>query len=72
MQFSVGMVGNRGEQADYRSEELEQLQRIDALFEHNLHQHPSFGKVCNTGSTVITVDGSGDVQRCHFVNTSYN
>lgn len=58
---------NRDEQADYRPQELEQLQQIDALFEHNLHQYPSHGKTCNTGSQVISVDGSGNVQRCHFV-----
>ena len=58
---------NRDEQADYRPQELEQLQQIDALFEQNLHQYPSFGKECNTGSSVITVDGSGEIHRCHFV-----
>ena len=58
---------NRDEQADYRTQELEQLQQIDALFEHNLHQYPSHGKTCNTGSQVISVDGAGNVQRCHFV-----
>ena len=58
---------NRDEQADYRPQELEQLKQIDVLFEQNLHQYPSFGKECNTGSSVITVDGSGEIHRCHFV-----
>ena len=61
---------NRDEQAHYHPQELEQLKRIDALFEHNLHEYPSLGKACNTGSRVISVDGSGNVQRCHFVKQS--
>ena len=35
-----------------------------------MHEYPSLGKLCHTGSTVISVDGSGNVQRCHFVKQS--
>lgn len=61
---------NRDEQPDYQQTELELLKRLDPLFEHNLHQYPSEGKSCNTGSQVISVDSSGNVQRCHFVKQS--
>ena len=61
---------NRDEQLDYQHNELELLKRLDPLFEHNLHQYPSLGKPCNTGSQVISVDGAGNVQRCHFVKQS--
>lgn len=61
---------NRDEQAAYQAQELALLDSIDPLFEHNLHHYPSFGKSCNTGSEVITVDGNGNVQRCHFVKQS--
>lgn len=61
---------NRDEQADYRHPELTMLKQIDPLFEYNLHHYPSQGKACHTGSKVITVDGAGDVRRCHFVKQS--
>ena len=61
---------NRDEQATYHIQELSLLKNIDPLFEYNLHHYPSFGKPCNTGSTVISVDGNGNVQRCHFVKQS--
>lgn len=61
---------NRDEQADYRPQELDVLRQLDPLFEHNLHQYPSAGKPCNTGSHLISVDGAGNVQRCHFVKQS--
>ena len=61
---------NREEQAAYQAQELALLESIDPLFDYNLHHYPSFGKQCNTGSEVITVDGDGNVQRCHFVKQS--
>ena len=61
---------NRDEQAQYLPSELAQLHSIDHLFEHNLHYYPSLGKPCHTGDSVISVDASGNVQRCHFVKHS--
>lgn len=61
---------NRDEQADYQAQELAMLKQIDPLFEQNLHHYPSLGKTCHTGSQVISVDGSGNVQRCHFIKQS--
>ena len=61
---------NRDEQAAYQAQELALLRSIDPLFDYNSHHYPSFGKQCNTGSEVITVNGDGNVQRCHFVKQS--
>jgi len=61
---------NRDEQEQYKTNELELLHTIDPLFEKNLHIYSSQGKACRTGSEVISVDGSGNVQRCHFVKES--
>lgn len=58
---------NRDEQSSYDQQALELLRAIDPLFEDNLHSYPSLGKKCLTGSEVISVDGSGNVTRCHFV-----
>lgn len=40
---------------------------VDPLFSLNNRRHPSFGKACRTGETVVSVDGVGDMRRCHFV-----
>lgn len=40
---------------------------IDPNFFLNAERHFSFGQACQTGLTAITVDGVGDVRRCHFV-----
>ncbi len=61
---------NRDEQSDYQVHELELLKKIDTLFEKNLHLYSSYGKACRTGSEVISVDGKGNVQRCHFIKQS--
>lgn len=46
---------------------LEALEQIDPLFPINNTRHPSQGRACRTGHQVITVDGRGDIRRCHFV-----
>ncbi len=42
--------------------------KVDPLFGWNAHYWPSAGKACRTGEDVVTVDGVGDVRRCHFVD----
>lgn len=44
------------------------LSAIDPLFVTNTKYHPSAGKACATGERVVSVDGNGDVRRCHFVS----
>ncbi len=54
---------------DYYSDaELELLIAIDPLFSHNLRPHVSLDEYCRAGETVISVEGSGDARRCHFVD----
>lgn len=52
----------------YQPDELARLTRIDPHFDLTLRAHASRGKSCRTGNAVITVDGDGDVRRCHFVD----
>lgn len=40
---------------------------IDPLFPINSENHASLGRSCRSGSTVVAVDGDGNVRRCHFV-----
>ncbi|MAQ13324.1 MAG: radical SAM protein [Sandaracinus sp.] len=40
---------------------------IDPHFETNTFRHRSRGEACATGWDTISVDGRGDVRRCHFV-----
>lgn len=51
----------------YRDEEVQWLTAVDPLFPVNNHRHPSLGRQCRTGKSVISVDGDGTVRRCHFI-----
>ncbi|WP_110513600.1 STM4011 family radical SAM protein [Herpetosiphon llansteffanensis] len=51
----------------YSPEEIAQLTAIDPLFPINNTRHPSAGRACATGESVISVDGDGTMRRCHFV-----
>jgi hypothetical protein len=51
----------------YRPGEAEWLTAIDPHFPVNNVRHPSRGRPCRTGQSVISVDGDGTVRRCHFV-----
>lgn len=53
----------------YTPAELEQLTAIDPLFPVNNVRHPSAGKACSGGESVISVDGEGIMRRCHFIRT---
>ena len=55
-------------QADYyNSEERDRLIAIDPYVPYNMVNHESKGKACRTGDTVISVDGNGNIFRCHFI-----
>lgn len=53
--------------AYYSEDELRLLAGIDPLFPVNNARHASLGRSCRTGRSVISVDGSGTIRRCHFV-----
>jgi MoaA/NifB/PqqE/SkfB family radical SAM enzyme len=51
----------------YQPGEIDRLHAVDPYFHWNLHRYPSAGKPCAAGETTFTVDGDGDVRRCHFL-----
>ncbi len=53
--------------AKYTSDDLAAFTEVDSLFSFNLKAHPSLGKACRGGSTVISVDGEGTARSCHFI-----
>lgn len=57
-------------QADYYSNaDLDALREIDRLFEYNTKHYASEGKRCRTGESVFSLDGDGNMYRCHFIKT---
>jgi len=56
--------------ADYYTvQEIEELHAVDSLFDWNRVAHPSLGHECRAGDTVFTVDGDGNMRRCHFIKS---
>jgi hypothetical protein len=51
----------------YAPDETAFLEAIDPLFPVNNTRHPSLGRRCLTGETVISIDGEGSIRRCHFI-----
>ena len=51
----------------YTPEHLQRLAAVDPLFPINNQRHPSLGRSCRCGHTVIAVDGAGTIRRCHFI-----
>jgi len=51
----------------YEEEDLRRLEALDPLFRINAVHHPSEGKACRAGHTVISVAGDGTIRRCHFI-----
>lgn len=52
----------------YSTAELEKLKQVDPLFGVNLQNYPSLGKACQAGESIVTIDGDGDIRRCHFID----
>lgn len=55
-------------QESYSEADLARFEAIDPHFRTNTVRHPSLGKPCRAGADVVSVDGAGDVRRCHFVD----
>lgn len=58
---------NAAEGRTYTDAEAADWTRIDPLFAYSRTPHRSRGLPCRTGETVVSVDGTGTVRRCHFV-----
>jgi MoaA/NifB/PqqE/SkfB family radical SAM enzyme len=56
-----------GKEETYAPEDVERFARIDPLFPVNNTHHPSLGRACRAGQSVISVDGDGTARRCHFI-----
>jgi MoaA/NifB/PqqE/SkfB family radical SAM enzyme len=52
----------------YSSEDIERFEAIDSLFPINNQNHPSLGRACRCGASVISVYGDGSIRRCHFIH----
>lgn len=52
----------------YGEDDVRRWETLDPLFRVNLRPHPSLGRLCRTGGSVIAVDGEGTVRRCHFID----
>lgn len=53
----------------YSADELHRFDELDPWFRHGLEGTASRGRPCRTGEDVFSVDGDGEVRRCHFVPT---
>lgn len=51
----------------YGKEDLEWLDGVDPWFAYNRRPAPSRGKPCRAGAEVLSVDGDGELRRCHFL-----
>ncbi|QDT40542.1 hypothetical protein Pan241w_05990 [Gimesia alba] len=51
----------------YNDDTLKRFETIDPLFQLNTQYHSSLGRSCRCGSSVISVDGTGTIFRCHFM-----
>ncbi len=51
----------------YSADDLRAFTEVDSLFPLNVKAHPSLGRACRGGSTVISVDGEGTARSCHFI-----
>src|ERR1044072_9319998 len=51
----------------YNASERDRLVAVDPYVPYNMVYHESEGKACRTGHTVISVDGDGNIYRCHFI-----
>ncbi len=52
----------------YTPEETAAFSAIDPQFSLTVRPHRSLGRPCRTGELSFTVDGRGDMRRCHFVD----
>jgi len=53
----------------YTEDDLRWLEEIDPYFAHSHSPGHSRGAACRAGEQVLSIDGNGDVQRCHFIPT---
>jgi MoaA/NifB/PqqE/SkfB family radical SAM enzyme len=52
----------------YSEQDLAELDAVDPWFAQNRRPSPSRGKPCLAGEASLSVDGDGELARCHFVS----
>jgi MoaA/NifB/PqqE/SkfB family radical SAM enzyme len=52
----------------YSDDEIARFSEIDPMFRKTFQREPSRDRSCRAGETSFTVDGNGDMRRCHFVD----
>lgn len=58
---------NADRRASYDAAQVAQLTAVDPLFGYNLTPAASLGADCAAGHDAVSVDGDGNVRRCHFL-----
>lgn len=58
------------ELANLSLEDRNFFEEVDPLFSVNTQNYPSLGHSCRAGKSVISVDGDGNMRRCHFIAES--
>ncbi len=51
----------------YNATDIDFLKSIDPHFTINLRNYDSFDRICRAGHESISIDGLGDIRRCHFI-----
>lgn len=51
----------------YSEEDIQHISSIDPLFRYNTRYHHSLNESCQAGFRTFSVNGQGDVSRCHFI-----
>ncbi|MFK7776462.1 MAG: STM4011 family radical SAM protein [Saprospiraceae bacterium] len=51
----------------YSKEDIEFLNEVDPLFNLNNTIYKTKGKACFAGETSLSIDGEGNISRCHFI-----
>lgn len=51
----------------YSAELLNTYTQIDPLFPVNTMRHPSLDQCCEAGEKAVSIDGDGNMRRCHFI-----
>lgn len=57
----------KDQDAYYTEQDIVEWQQIDPFFRFNNVRHASLGRACRAGETAVSIDGSGNVYRCHFI-----
>lgn len=53
----------------YTPDDIYRMSAVDPHISYNLTHHLSKGFSCRAGHTTFSVNGSGDITRCHFIQT---